>query len=131
LISAYAGATGVTLKFKVDNAGGLNWMGRLLGNRGANIAAATDITLGTDGSSFGITAGTGVLDRIATAGWTTGAIVVLHFAGAVTASSGTAAGGGFAGLRLAGSAALNAVADTMLVLYYDGTWWQELSRKAA
>ena len=105
--------------------------GRMEEKRGVNVAAATDMTLGEDGNSFGITVGTGVLDRIAIARWRAGAVVVLHFLAAVTVSSGTAASATHAGLRLAGSVPLNAVLDGLLVLLYDGTWWQEIGRKVA
>ena len=110
---------------------GISVNGREKENMGAVIPAVSDLTLGTDGNLFQISAGAGVLDRIAKADWRAGATATLCFTGVVAVSSGTAASATHCGLKLAGSVGLNAVADTVLVLRFDGTWWQEESRKAA
>jgi hypothetical protein len=130
-VASVAGSATITNNWCIWSLGAIRCDGRMEETRGANIGAATDIALGEDGNSFGITIGTGVLDRIATARWRAGSVVALHFAAAVAVSSGTAASATHAGLRLAGSVPLAAVADTLLVLLFDGTWWQEIGRKVA
>lgn len=104
--------------------------GRTQGVKGASVAAANDMTLG-GGNHFSITAGAAVINGIATANWQAGSRVTLIFAATPTVKNNTAASAGFARIFLSGSADLAAAANTVLVLEYDGTQWQEVSRKIA
>lgn len=98
--------------------------------KGANVAAANDLTLGTDGNTFTITGNTQI-NAITTANWNAGSRVFLIFSGTPTVKHNTAGGGGTAVLLLQGSADLSAAANTVLGLLYDGTSWHEVSRKTA
>jgi hypothetical protein len=104
--------------------------GRVSNKAGASVASANDLALGTDGNYFNIT-GTTTINGIATSGWISGSVINLKFAAAVTVKHNTAATAGFARMFLAGSVDLSAAANTMLTLLYDGTQWQEISRKVA
>lgn len=104
--------------------------GRLEQGKGANIAAANDLTLGLDGNSFTITGNTQI-NAITTAQWQAGSEVTLLFTGTPTVKNNTAGGAGTAVLLLAGSADLVAANNTVLTLHFDGTQWQEKSRKVA
>lgn len=104
--------------------------GRIRSSKGANVASANDLTLGNDGNAFTIT-GTTTINGIASANWASGNVIYLLFSGALTLKHNTAAGAGFASLKLAGSADLTTAADTLISLMYDGTVWQEISRKVA
>ena len=101
--------------------------GRILAAKGADVASANDITLGSDGNFFGIT-GTTTINRIAAAGWTAGSVVVLKFAASLTVAHNVASGSGFQGLLLAGAVNFSATATDTLTLIYDGTNWVELAR---
>lgn len=95
--------------------------GRAMTDRGADVASANDITLGSDGENFTIT-GTTNVQRIATASWNDGAIIALRFSSAAcTISHNTAAGGGFASILLVGAANYNTSADDVLWFQYDST----------
>lgn len=107
----------------------------VLGNRlnmakGADVAAANDLTLGVDGNVFVITGNTQI-NAITTANWAAGSVIILIFSGTPTVKNNTAGGGGTAKIFLALSADLVAAANTVLQLVYDGTQWQEVSRKVA
>jgi len=104
--------------------------GRLATAKGADVASANDLTLGSDGNSFTIT-GTTQINAILMAGWAGGAPVILYFSNVVTVKHNTAGGAGTAPILLSGSADFVTAANSVLVLSFDGTNWQELSRKAA
>lgn len=104
--------------------------GRVLQAKGANVASANDLTLGTDGNVFSITGNTQI-NAITIDQWTAGSEIVLIFAGAPTVKHNTAGGAGTAVIFLSGSADLVAAVNTVLTLVYDGTRWQERSRKVA
>lgn len=104
----------------------LQFNGRVLGTQGTDVASASNITL-TQGNQFNIT-GAIQIDRISSVGWTVGSPVILKFNSAITLSHGTAVSGSFYGLKLAGSIAFNAKADSTLTLYFDGSWWRESAR---
>ena len=104
--------------------------GRLIQAKGADIASANDLTLALDGCTFGIT-GTTQINGIKTASLQAGEIVHLIFAGAVTVKHAGSPTAGWKSLKLSGSVDLTTAADTVLSLVYDGTNWQEISRKVA
>lgn len=56
---------------------------------------------------------------------------IFDFSGTPTVKHDTAGGAGTATLLLSGSVDLTAAANTVLTLVYDGTNWQEVSRKVA
>lgn len=109
----------------LDDNGSLVLVGRLQGDKGADVASATDVTLGSDGNYFDIT-GTTQIDTIVATGWQAGSVIILQFDGSVTVKHNTAGGG--ASLLLAGSSDFSATANDTLQLVYDGTTWREVSR---
>lgn len=98
--------------------------------KGADVASANDLTLGSDGNTFTITGNTQI-NAITTAQWNPGDSICLIFSGAPTVKHNTAGGVGTAVILLAGSVDLVAAANTILCLVYDGTQFQEKSRKVA
>lgn len=102
--------------------------GRRLGASAA-IVAANDLTLGA--TNLNIVSGNTQINALTIAGWTAGSQVTLIFSGTPTVKHNTAGGGGTATMLLAGSVDLVAAANTVLTLMYDGTNWQETSRKVA
>lgn len=109
---------------------GVTLGGRLQGDKGADVASADEITLGTDGNYFDIT-GTTAINHITKTGWQAGSIVALQFDGNVAvmhdAESPT---GTEASILLTGGAAFMATADDTLQLVYDGVYFREISRAA-
>lgn len=103
---------------------------RLETSKGADVTAANDLTLGTDGNKFIITGNTQI-NGIAVANWQGGSEIDLLFSGTPTIKHNTAPSAGFAKLFLSGSVDLVAAANTCLTLWYDGTQWQEKCRKVA
>ena len=99
-------------------------------DKGANVAAANDLTLGGDGNVFTITGNT-TINAITTQYWQAGSQIILIFTGTPTVKHNTSGGAGTAVLFLAGSVDLSAAANTVLSLVFDGTQWQEISRKVA
>lgn len=98
--------------------------------KGANLAAAGDLTLGADGNAFAITGNT-TINAVIVANWTAGSIVTLVFTGTPTVKHNTGGGAGTARIFLAGSVDFVAAANSLLALLYDGTQWQETARKVA
>ena len=70
-------------------------------------------------------------NAITTANWQSGSRVTFIFSGTPTVKHNTAGGAGTARIFLQGSADLVCAANTVLDLVYDGTQWQEVSRKTA
>jgi hypothetical protein len=103
---------------------------RLQYSKGADVVAANDLTLGLLGNLFIITGNTQI-NAITTANWQAGSEITLIFTGTPTVMHNTAGGAGTAVIFLAGSAPLVAANNTVLKLVYDGTQWQEVSRKVA
>jgi hypothetical protein len=104
---------------------------RLQKAKGADIGSATTLTLGADGNTFKIT-GTTTINGITTASWQTGSVVHLWFSGALTFTHNSGApGGGAVAMLLSGSVNLTTANNTILSLVFDGTNWQEISRKVA
>lgn len=94
--------------------------------KGANVTAANDTTLGSDGNYFVIT-GTTTINGIASASWQSGSRIILQLPASLTVKHNTAAGAGFASLSLNGNVDLVTTVQTMLPLVYDGTLWQQES----
>jgi hypothetical protein len=94
-----------------------------------DVVAANDLSLGYRGNQFTITGNTQI-NAVVTADWEPGSSITLIFTGTPTVKHNTAGGAGTAVLLLAGSVDLVvAAANTVLRLEYDGTQWQETSRK--
>lgn len=115
---------------EINNINRLISNGFIQGAKGVNIASANNLTLGTDGNVFTIT-GNVQINAIDIANWQSGSEVILIFSGAPTVKHNTVGGAGTAVILLAGSVDLVAAANTVLKLVYDGTQWQEVSRKVA
>lgn len=129
------GAPGVTGSAAITNAyafwvkaGNARFDNRVL-SASAGITAANDLTLGSANQQ--IVSGNTQINAITTAGWRAGSQVTLIFSGTPTVKHNTAGGAGTAVILLAGSVDLVAAANTVLCLEYDGTSWQETSRKVA
>lgn len=99
--------------------------GRKLGAKGADVASATNLTLGS-GNYFDVT-GTVTVTGIVSTGWTAGSIVVLKFAGILTLTHGTATAGANAGIVLTDAANITTAAGDTATLMYDGSVWRLLS----
>lgn len=108
----------------------LQLFGRIMSNKGIDIVAANNLALGEDGNSFKITGNT-TINAIFASTWQPGAEVTLMFTGTPTVKHNTAGSAGTAKMFLSGSADLTAANNTVLTLIYDGTQWQEKSRKVA
>ena len=98
--------------------------------KGTDTAAANDLTLPGTGNFIKITGNTQI-NAITTLNWQAGSVVTLWFTGTPTVKNNTAGGAGTAKIFLNGSVDLAAANNTMLTLVYDGTEWQEISRKVA
>jgi hypothetical protein len=97
--------------------------------QGADIVAANDLTLGTDGNLFYVTGSTSI-KRISTATWQDGISTWLSFAGTPTIEDNVASGGGFAKVRLDGSANRAMIVDGLLNLVKVNGIWIENPRKS-
>ena len=89
---------------------------QILWAKGADVASASSITLGTDGNCFDITGTTTIVTIVVKQA---GSIVILHFDGSVTLQEDT---GGAENLKLGGSD-INATAGDEVILKCDGTDW--------
>jgi len=118
--------SGITVPYAIKTGSGVvEFGGRVQGAKGADVASATDITLGIDGNYFDIT-GTTQIDTIVATGWTAGSTAILQFDASVTVKHNTAGSG--ASILLAGAVDFSATADDTLQLAYDGVTWREISR---
>jgi hypothetical protein len=108
----------------------VDYSGRIPNKRGADVASANDLTLGSDGTSFGITGSTDC-KGIATAGWRAGSEAKLFLLGAITVKHNTAPSAGFAKFNLQGAADFVGASGAVLTVEYDGTVWQETARRTA
>lgn len=108
--------------------------GRMVESKGADVASASTLTLGADGNTFAIT-GTTTVNYITTTGWRSGSRVMLVLPASLTLTSGaTSVPANTAALTLAGGQ--NIVTPSTgtamtITLVYDGTVWQETSRRTA
>ncbi len=95
--------------------------------KGADIASATTITLGTDGNFFTV-AGATTINGIVTAGWQAGSQVILELPSGLTVTHNSGApGAGAAPILFPSGANLVTTAVTLLLLAYDGTNWVGLA----
>ena len=104
--------------------------GRLQAHKGADVASADEITLGTDGNYFDIT-GTTTINHINNSGWQNGSVVVLQFDASVTVTHNSGSPvGSEASILLSGAGNFSATANDTLMLVYDGTTFREVARTA-
>lgn len=103
---------------------------RLSFNKGAPIASAATITLGTDGNVFPLT-GTTTIDFITITDWEVGSLVVLHFSTSITVNHNTSSPGAtVAAILLSAAGNFSGTANDTLGLIWDGTSWREAFRTA-
>jgi hypothetical protein len=97
--------------------------------QGAAVASANNLALGADGNRFQIS-GTTQINLIDASNWQGGAIITLHFQGALTVKNNQVVSGNFKPIRLSGSVDFAATDHDQLTLQYDGTdqQWYELAR---
>jgi hypothetical protein len=121
--NTHIGSTGTAVtKLQITN-------GRFAQAKGNDVTVANTLTLGGDGNVFKINASgnTGLFNIVST-NWPAGSVVTLIFTGSFTVWHNNTTGGG-AAILLAGSIAMNVANNTTLTLVYDGSAWQEISRK--
>lgn len=102
--------------------------GRFKIDKGADITAAGDLTLGSDGNFFKITGNT-TINAITTTNWQAGSQVTLWFTGTPTISHNTAGGASTAKIQLEGAVNMSAEDGAYLTLTYNGTDWVEQTRR--
>jgi hypothetical protein len=102
------------------DAGTSRFDGRVCLGKGANVASATTMTLGSDGNVFHIT-GTTAITAITTTNWQAGSEITLIFDSTASITAG-------ANMILAGAANFNGTANDVIKLVWDGTSWFEVSR---
>lgn len=119
-------ATGITKGYAIRTGTGLvEFGGRMLTNKGANVASTGNLAVGIGGNYFLIT-GTTQINRLSATDWKAGSFVVLEFDNTVTVKHGGAGTG--AQIALSGSVDFVATAGDTLMLAYNGTLWREVSR---
>lgn len=105
----------------IDAASGVTFPFRAQHNRGAGIAAATTITLGTGGNTFPVSAGTGTINSIVATSWQSGSRIVLECASGITITNNTAGTG--ATILTNTGASITTSFTRMIPLTYNGTNW--------
>ncbi len=101
--------------------------GRILGNKGADVASSTTISL-TNSNAVSITGSTNI-DFITTTGWSAGSMIILKFNASPTVRHNIASPpSGSANIQLSGSVNFGATANDTLTLYFDGGAWREIAR---
>jgi len=98
--------------------------------QGASVAAANNLTLGSDGTLFPITGNTQI-NAITTTNFQAGSRIAFIFTGTPTIKNNTAGGGGTAPMLLAGRVDYNATAGDYIAFQYNGTNWYETNRKVS
>lgn len=116
-----------TLRTTIQAGGNTIHTARVQLSKGANVASAGDLTLGSAGNSFSIT-GTTTINAITTTSWQAGSVIMLIFASTPTVKNNTAGGASTAKILLNGGVDFSATANDVLTLIYDGTNWLECSR---
>ena len=101
---------------------------RISSGKAANVVAANDLAIG-NGNKVTVTGNT-TINGIRILNWQAGSEIDIIFTGTPTIKHNTAASAGYASLQLAGGVDFIAVADDMLTLWYDGTFWQEKCRRS-
>jgi hypothetical protein len=119
-----ANASLTTIMPTGNTTGKLKMAGPVELKKGTDVASANDLILPGDGNLFDVT-GTTTINGIRTAGWQSGTLVILQFDGILTLKHNTAPSSGFAKIQLRGAADLTTGAGVHVVLYYDGTDWEE------
>lgn len=115
-------ALGATAKLQIQ-------IDSLIAGRGMDtLVAANDLTV-SYARDFFIVTGNTQINAITTAGRRAGAEITFLFTGTPTVKHATVGTGGTSPFRLEGSVDLVAAANSMLVVKYDGTVFQEKSRK--
>lgn len=112
--------------------GAARFDGRVLRAQGADVASATNLTLGTDGNSFELT-GTTKVDLISNVNWTEGSTVTLIANESVVIDHGTATSGTNIQIKLSGAVDYSMTADDTLTLILSSTTaggqvWREVGR---
>ncbi len=102
----------------------ITYIGRSQWNKGANVASANILTLGTDGNVFTIT-GTTTINEILATGWQAGSTIILEFAGILTVTNNS---GGTNDIILGDGTNYTTAAGESLELWLDGVDWREISR---
>lgn len=116
------------------DAGTSRFDGRVLENQGADVASATNLTLGNDGNAFELT-GTTKVDLISNVGWRDGARITLIANESVAIDHGTATSSTNITIKLAGAGDFGMTADDTLTLMLcsttaGGQAWREVARTA-
>ena len=101
--------------------------GRHQYDKGADIASASGLTLGTDGNVFDIT-GTTTINTITPTNWQAGSVIILQFDGILTVTHNS---GGTNDILLAGATNFVTSAGNTLTLFFNGTDWIETARNAS
>lgn len=124
--STFAAGVGTTLSYILESTGAhLQMRTRLQGAMGADVASATNMTLGNDGNHFNIT-GTTQVDTIVVTNWQAGSVITLRATNAAGFSFGNNAGG--AGSISVPAGAVFAMPQfAVATLVYDGTNWRMTS----
>lgn len=105
-------------------------VGRFELTKGADVASAGTLTVGGDGTVFGIT-GTATINYITTTNWQAGSIITLRFAAAAVVANNTGSvPGSTAAILTATGAPVTYAANAVLQLLYDGTYWIDLKKVA-
>ena len=112
---------------EIGSSEGLRMDVRVQAKHGADIASATQITLGNDGNAFDVT-GTTTIDLMNSLDWQEGAVVTLYFHANITIQSNETPSGNFINFQLKDGVDFNAIAgDNLTVRLHDGSW-DEISR---
>ena len=114
--------------FRVEPDGDTVLNGRFQEKKGANVASASAVTFGDDGNVFIIT-GTTTIQQINSTNWQAGSIIILVFQSTAGVKHAAGSAGANKEILLNGSTDLIGAANNVLQLVFDGTQWQEVSRK--
>lgn len=114
--------------FRVEPDGDTVLNGRFQEKKGADVASASAVTFGDDGNVFIIT-GTTTIQQINSTNWQAGSIIILVFQSTAGVKHAAGSAGANKEILLNGSTDLIGAANNVLQLVFDGTQWQEVSRK--
>lgn len=103
-------------------------LNRLVTQKGADVASATVVTLGSDGNVFDIT-GTTTITHLNPTNWSAGAVLLLQFDGALTLTHASGTDSSVAAsIHLTGAANYVTVIGDKFLMYYDGAVFREICR---
>lgn len=108
--------------------GGLTVNSRIQGALGAQVTAANNLTLGTDGNFFALTGATQI-NLIDSTGWQTGSFIFLYFGTGLTVKHAQANSGAFHNIYLNGAVDYIPVPAGTLALVKGSVSWFEFGRK--